>query len=349
MTSCFVKDGMLWLNYYVDGKRIRKSARLKDTPENKKLVEEKLIPKIDESIVSGEIYKKKSITFDHYGSIFLREKSKNKTFHLKSGYWLRAIDHFKGRNVDTITRLDVKRYLQGLDMLSKSKNAYKSCIKEIFELAIDDGVLNNNPAISIKLKQDVREDVQYYSREEVSTLLNAADGIMKPYLTIAFNTGMRAGEILGLHLSDFKEDGFIHIKRTRTKGMLGTGKTNNAIRKVPYSSYMLQVCKEFQSQKSLFIFGEVDDASRLRSQWSRLIRDTGLKKHKLYSTRHTFATLMLKENVVSINELAGLLGHSNPKITLEHYASVINSKDINLGANFELFSHDTVTVKKENA
>jgi hypothetical protein len=47
---------------------------------------------------------------------------------------------------------------------------------------------------------------------------------------------------------------------------------------------------------------------------------------------------MLKENIVSINELAGLLG-------LEHYASVIQSKNIDLGANFSLFGHDTVTVE----
>ena len=54
---------------------------------------------------------------------------------------------------------------------------------------------------------------------------------------------------------------------------------------------------------------------------------------------------MLKENIVSINELAGLLGHSSPKVTLEHYASVIESKNIDLGVNFSLFGHDTVTVE----
>ncbi len=57
---------------------------------------------------------------------------------------------------------------------------------------------------------------------------------MKPYLEIAFNTGMRVGEILGLQIADFKDDGYIHIKRTRIKGILGNGKTANAVRKVPY-------------------------------------------------------------------------------------------------------------------
>jgi len=60
-------------------------------------------------------------------------------------------------------------------------------------------------------------------------------------------------------------------------------------------------------------------------------------------TRHTFATLMLKEKIVSINELSGLLGHAKAKTTLESYASVIKADKINLGSNFSLFCHDTVT------
>lgn len=40
---------------------------------------------------------------------------------------------------------------------------------------------------------------------------------------------------------------------------------------------------------------------------------------------------MLKDNIVSINELAGLLGHSSTKVTLEHYSSVIESKNEVLG------------------
>ena len=51
---------------------------------------------------------------------------------------------------------------------------------------------------------------------------------------------------------------------------------------------------------------------------------------------------MLRENIVSINELSGLLGHSSPKVTLEHYASVIESKSVDLGFNFSLFGHNSV-------
>jgi len=348
MTSYYIRGKTIWLSYYVEGQRFLKSTKLKNTPQNIKLVTNHIIPKIDMDIATGEIYKKKLKTFEYYGRIFLEHKDDNKTYHLKVAYWKRAIEHFKGQDIDSITRLDVKQYLNSLDMLSKSKGAYKSCIKEIFEFAVDDGVISFNPAVGIKLKQDVRKDVQHFTRDEVAKIMEVATGVMRPYLMIAFNTGMRVSEILGLQLGDFQDDGYIHIKRTRTKGMLGSGKTNNSIRNVPYPSFLLEEVKKFQDPKQLFIFGDIDDALKLRYLWLNILKDSGVRKFKMYCTRHTFATLMLKENIVSINELAGLLGHSSPKITLEHYASIINVKNIDLGNNFSLFSYNPATVEKEN-
>ena len=347
MTSHFLRGDIIWLNYYVDGKRKRKSTKLKSTPKNIKLVTEQMVPALDAKIATGEIYKKKPKTFEYYGRIFLEHKDHNKTYGLKVEYWKRVIEHFKGQDIDSITRLDCKRYLNSLNMLARSKGTYKSCMKEIFEFAVDDGVISFNPALGIKLKPEPRKDVEYFTREEVSKIMKVAKGPMLPYLNIAFNTGMRVSEIIGLQLGDFKDDGFIHIKRTRTKGMLGTGKTQNAIRKVPYPSFLLQEVKKFQDPKQMFIFGDIDDALKLRYLWLNVLKDSGVRKLKMYCTRHTFATLMLKEKIVSINELAGLLGHSSPKITLEHYASVINTKNIDLGANFSLFGHVSDTVENE--
>jgi len=346
MTTHYIKGSMIWLNYYVDGVRIRKSTKLKNTSQNLKVVINQIIPALDIKIATGEIYKKKPKTFEYYGGIFLKQKDSNKSFLSKQGYYLRVINHFKGQNIDNITRLDIKKYLISLNMKTVSKGTYKSCVKEIFELAVDDGVINHNPALSIKLKADIREDIQFYTKEQVNKLLSVSDGIIRPYLFIAFNTGMRVGEILSLQIADFKDDGYIHIKRTRTKGMIGSGKTNNAVRKVTYTSHILYEVKKVQTN-NIFIFGRIDDASLLRTQWRDVCKVAGLPRYKLYSTRHTFATLMLRENIVSINELAGLLGHSSPKITLEHYASVIQSKNIDLGVNFSLFGHDTVIVKNK--
>ena len=344
MTTYFLRGSVIWLNYYVDGVRKQKSTKLKDTPQNIKIVKDKIIPALDIKIATGEIYKKKPKTFEYYGGIFLEQKDKNRSYLVKKEYFLRVIQFFNGRNIDTITRLDIKRYLISLDMKASSLKVYKSCINEIFELAVDDAVIDFNPALNIKLKKEAKEEIEYYTKEEVRKLLSVASGVMKAYLEIAFNTGMRVGEILGLQIGDFKDDGYIHIKRTRTKGIIGNGKTANAVRKVPYSKLILDEVKKIQTN-NIFIFGDIDDAYKLKHKWHKVVKESGVPRYRMYATRHTFATLMLQGKIVSINELAGLLGHNKASTTLEYYASVIDGDKVNLEFNFSLYCDDTVTME----
>ncbi|NQY20263.1 MAG: hypothetical protein HRT40_02970 [Campylobacteraceae bacterium] len=81
--------------------------------------------------------------------------------------------------------------------------------------------------------------------------------------------------------------------------------------------------------------GDISGSGRLRHQWIRVLKDSKVEYKKLSCTRHTYATHMLKDGVLSINELSGLLGHSSAKVTLTHYASVID-----LGSNFNLFDSE---------
>lgn len=347
MTTYYIRGSLIWLNYYVDGVRKQKSTKLKNTPENIKVVTSKIIPALDIKIATGEIYKKKPKTFEYYGGIFLKQKDKQKSYYSKLPKWKRVIEFFKNREIDTITRLDIKEYLNSLNIKSSSKSAYKSCINEVFELAVDDGTIINNPSFNIKLPRDNRQSIEYYSKEEVNKLIDVSYGLFKVYLYIAFNTGLRSGEILGLQIGDFEEK-FISIKRTRTKGVVGTGKTWNAIRKIPYPSFILDEVKKIQTNH-IFIFGDIDDSGKLDYLWRNSVSLANVKKLRMYNTRHTFATLMLQDKIVSINELAGLLGHSSAKTTLDRYTSVIDSKIVDLGSSFSLFCDNTVTVESKKS
>ena len=102
---------------------------------------------------------------------------------------------------------------------------------------------------------------------------------------------------------------------------------------------ILKEIKELDSS-SEFLFGNIDDVGKMQKYWKKVVKSSGVEHKKLSCSRHTFATLMLKEKIVSINELSGLLGHSSPKVTLAYYTSVIELKRITLGENFSLF--DTV-------
>jgi len=54
-------------------------------------------------------------------------------------------------------------------------------------------------------------------------------------------------------------------------------------------------------------FGNIDDAYKLTKKKSNAVRDGGLERNKLSSIRHTYVTLMLKNNIVSVK--MNLLGY----------------------------------------
>ena len=344
MAKIRIRYGNIHIDYMVDGERKRKSTGLPDTKANRELVERSVIPKLVSMIATGEIHKKKPKTFGYYFNEFLKIKDVNRSYNCKLPHWNKLNESFKDIDIDKITRLDVKSYLLNMPIKNSSKGVYKSALQEIFEIAIDDEVIVNNPAVNIRLKADRKQEVDFFTKEEVNLLLENAEGVMLAYLMIAFNTGLRPEEILGLQWGDFS-DTHINIKRVRTRGRIDHPKTRNSIRSVPYPAFIMDSVKAIYGG-SVFIFGDIDDSTGLRCPWRSLLKKTGLGKRKLYNTRHTFATIMLQDRIVSINELAGLLGHSTPKITLSHYASVIEAKTIDLGNNFDLFG--TFSSRKKN-
>lgn len=338
MAKMIKRGKTLYIDYYVDGIRYKRSTKLKDTPQNRKYVRSVLLPELNQKIDKGDVYRKKDKSFKHYGDILLSIKENTlRTYSVKEAYYLRVIDYFGKKDIDTITRLEIKQFYNSLNMKSKSKGQYRTCIVETFELAVDDGVLSFNPALNINLGKDEKVDIQYFSKDEVNKLLLTAKGIIKPYLTIAFNTGLRPEEILGLQFTDIK-DNQITISRVRTKGRIDYPKTKNGYRKINIPNFVNTEIENLKnSSSSLYLFGDISDSSGLRYQWNNVLNDSNIEYKKLSCTRHTYATHMLRDSVVSLNELSGLLGHSSSKVTLQHYASVIDSNDINLGNDFNLF------------
>lgn len=339
MSKLIIRGDKLYIDYYVGQKRYKKSTGLLNTAKNRKTVKTVIIPQLDMKILTGEIYKQKPKTFAYYAEIYLVDKSKTlRAFERREKYYQRVIKYFGKRNVDEITRLDIKKYYNTLQMKAKSKGTYRTCIKEVLDLALDDQVIKYNPAINISLGKDEKNIIQYFSKKDVNSLLENAKGIIRPYLFIAFNTGLRPEEILGLKASDI-QDKIISITKVRTNGEVAEPKTKCSYRKIRIPDFVNNEINILKDKVDTdFLFGDISDSGRLRHQWVRVLKDSNLEHKKLSCTRHTYATHMLKDGVVSINELSGLLGHSSAKVTLTHYASVIDSIGIDLGSNFNLFN-----------
>lgn len=340
MANLMVRGDTLYINYRVDGKRYKRTTKLKNTPKNRKYVENVLIPELNEKIEDGSIYRPKDTSFRYYGELLLEEKMKTvRSYAYRSIYYKKVIDYFGNRKIETITRLECKRFFSSLKMQPNSKRAYRSFLKEVFEYAVDDNVIPINPAVNIDLGRQEKPNIQFFEKDEVNKLLNASMGIIRLYLFIAFHTGMRPSEILGLQFTDIKNN-VINVIRGKVRGKVDRLKTKNAYRKIRIPDFVndeIEFAK--RNSMSLYLFPEIRNISNLRYQWRKLCKDTNIEFKVIKSARHTFATHMLRDNVVSLNELSGLLGHSSPKVTLTHYASVINSINVDLGKDFNLFGN----------
>lgn len=335
--TLYADRGRLKLNFVHNGKRVRKALKLDDTPQNRKIAEDEIIPVIRTKLLRGEYgIKSKSKNFEYYANHFLKQKEKLESYEHKYYIYNKIIKFFGKRTVESITRFEIKEFLASLNIKPVSQKEYLSPIREILELAIDDREITSNEAIGIKLEKSDQVKIDYFSKDEIANILNTATDWFRVYLTIAFTTGMRHEEILGLKHTDIK-DGFISIKRVKVENTIkDKTKTVNGMRTIPFNVDVSSLSESF------YLFPNIRDVKSLRKRWTTLLKNAKVRYRPIKNTRHTFATQMLRSNIVTINELSGLLGHAKASTTLSFYASVIDSFDLDLKERLK--RHDFVTI-----
>ncbi len=256
---------------------------------------------------------------------------------------------FGHRKVDSITRLEIKEWLNTFKIKNVSKKNYLVRIKGILEVAKDDEAIKVNNAQNITFQGGYESSEIYpFAPEEVEKLLSVTSGDFRNFLGIALNTGLRTGEELALMIQDIDER-FIHVRRAinRNSKTPTTPKTKHSIRKVP----ILDSCREFledqikraKKRQTFYLFTNEDtkqhyhDANGLRKKWKRAVKDAGIKYRKLYNTRHTFATAMLRSNQTNVLTISKILGHSSSKMLLTVYANYMEAEELQLDCSINLF------------
>lgn len=333
----------LYLDYRVNGERIRKSTGLDDTKENRLKLEKNVIPALVMKIKMGDMSKPEHKKFSYYFLKFVEIHQDDKSYHNRIYTYKKVNDHFRDIDISKITRLMVKEYLASLDMKDSTKKDYLNCIKGVLDIALDDELVTKNVASDIRFKRTEKEPIYPFSPREVALLLERSDGMLRNYLGIAFNTGMRSGEILGLMHNDILKDR-ITVKRSISKGRITSPKTLGSIRDIP----MFETVRPFiESQKklsnSLYLFDYdrkfLRDVSFFKRRWQQLIKDCGIEYRKLYSTRHTFITAMLNSEKFKIMEIAAIVGHTSPQMIMTSYAGFIKDSHLKVETNIDLFGH----------
>ena len=312
----YIRGGVWWMSYTVNGQRIRESTEYSD-----RKAAGLVLAKVQVAIKEGKWFGKSQevkTPIPAAAEEFLTLYSKpRKASWEDDERMLKRFSKFLGPQVflQDVSRLHIEQFQNHLLSKGASKarvNRYIACLKCFFNRHIDWGKLKANPVKGIKLFQESMR-TRYLEMGQIQTLLQECSERLRPVVLTALLTGLRKSDILGLRWQDIDfENRTINFRQS---------KTGNAI-SIRMSKALASILSEITSDadnpyvfvyegKPLLQFGWV------RADFSAAIKAAGISDFRFHDLRHTFATQQrfLGRDIAVIKEL---LGHKSIRMTMRY-------------------------------
>ena len=211
--------------------------------------------------------------------------------------------------------------------------------------AENDRMLLWNPCKAVKKPSCEKRQYVVISKKQYDTILKAVENSdLKPLTELAWDSGMRLGELMGLTWSaiDFNKSTITvkqTVRRTKTKGVhvSETLKSANANRVLPLTISAATALKEHKKRQAAhrlscgikyhdefdLVFPQLDgspqDPANASRDWGKIKRDLGLPPElHFHDLRHTYAST-LEELDVSAKKIQLLMGHASATFTMDTY------------------------------
>jgi integrase len=192
-------------------------------------------------------------------------------------------------------------------------------LSRIFTLAIERGLITENPCRGIKLCSVGNVVTRYLSGEEEEKLLAVLDTPKRRHLLhitiIGLHTGMRRTEILTLNTRqiDFARNS-IELQAHQTKG--------GRYRTVPISGEIRPLLVELSQRagKSGYLFENPRTGKPLldiKKAWASAVKDAGLEPIRFHDVRHTFGTRAI-DGGAPLSAVKEVMGHANVQTTMRY-------------------------------
>ena len=270
---------------------------------------------------------------------------------LKSRIECHIMNYFnKFDNIADILPMDIVNWQIEIDKKGfklKYKNSLYGALSTMLNFAKNIlKVIKDNPASEVgrfKSRGEISTSMQFWTYEEYQKFIKEVDKpVFKMLFETLYFTGMRLGECLALNWTDLSNS-YISINKTISKEkvngerIITTPKTVSSIRKVKLSKelnddlllYKKECSKIINFTEKTFIFGcHMPLSPTTIDRYMKKYCDrAGIKKIRIHDLRHSHASLLLS-NGVPITAVQNRLGHSDPSITLKHYAHLMpNDED----------------------
>ncbi|GAA8812007.1 hypothetical protein DUHN30_12160 [Helicobacter pylori] len=352
--TIYLRGNILYINYTNNGKRHRtslnkliKSLNLNNDEaleyldglsleEILKMLKSRLATKQEKKSLQPP-KKVKDITIQQAKERFLRQKIGLKAeslrfMRLRFNTILKLLNVKGSYKVSKITKESVTNYHNNA-LKKYKKNTLlnlNTLLKSFLEFCEQEGHLQKSPYFKIttkNAKEGLKDDP--FSLDEIKAILNGVSNLrLKAFLTTAFFTGLRTGEQLALLWSDIDfENKKIKIdKSLNLSGAITSPKNKTSIREVDLLEPVEKILKELKESepknKKMIFLSIPKRTQEFQKAFKKLLNALNLKERKLYTTRHTFASLM-----ISMGEeplwVSKNLGHKDLNTTYSTYTRYI--------------------------
>lgn len=237
-------------------------------------------------------------------------------------------EYFGNRRISEITNWDAEKLKADLSksLAPATVNRLVGNARHMFSMAMKWEDLPKNPFLGVKLLRvpDIKERILTAGEEE--QLLTACDKIRAPHLksliTLALNTGMRRGEILGLTWNQIDlEQRTIHVQDSKTK---------SSNRRIPMNETVRGLLTKLEAnrQGDLVFPSHRKQGHPFRDPkvaFLKAVRLSGIPHIRFHDLRHTFATRLVRAGVDLIT-VQQLLGHAKITTTARYAHSLADDK-----------------------
>jgi integrase len=211
--AVFKKQGVYWIDYYVNGRRKRErigpDKRLAETVLRKRKVE----------IAEGRFLEKQrpvTTTFAELADVYLvhaRDQQQKRSWTRDRTSIAALGAYFGGKRLAEIAPAAIESYRawrratisrRGRAITPATINRELACLKRMFNVArkglivLKGGIPGANPMAMVSLEREHNERDRVLSEEEFRCLHHTAALWLQPMLLVAYYTGMREGEIRSL-------------------------------------------------------------------------------------------------------------------------------------------------------
>lgn len=257
----------------------------------------------------------------------------------------KLIPYFGDYFIDEVNSEIIKEFIFSLTNTAKYINQLILQIRAMLDYALNDRLIKEHPLEQLalnKLIDEVATDSNYeinpFTEEEQNLILQSCDNkLIKNFIALAFNTGMRLGELIALRWQDIKNS-YIEVKLNMVKGYLSTPKTKSGQRKILLLPKAKSALIELRgiTGHSEFVFINPDTKLPWQSsdafwkQWNKVIKKSGIQYRPPYQCRHTYASMLVSKGE-NLSWVATQMGHVDIEMITRIYAKWIPQADNELG------------------